>query len=141
MVSFFIKAGDPEVSRIFTPYLWGVMSLGEIIDLKVNSIDYGDGLDLILIKVYVEGKFEIYGPEHLVIENYSKAKKETGAAFTISHRNFHDKSDEERKVFLSEMVRLSIEGIQSKYENKIYNYNFPLLKENLEKSISIYLRK
>ena len=115
MVSFFIKAGDPEVSRIFTPYLWGTMSLGEIIDLRVNPVDYGEGLDLILIKVYVEGAFEIYGPKELIVENYSKIKKETGAAFTISRKDFHDKADNERKLFLVAMVRMAIDSIQSKH--------------------------
>lgn len=141
MVSFFIKTGDPEVSQIFTPYLWGTASFGEIIDSKVNSVDYGEELDLILIKVYVEGKFEIYGPKHLTVENYSKTKKETGAAFTISRKDFHNKSDKERRLFLTSMVRIAISSIQLKHEKKICNYNFTLLKENFERAIDAYLNK
>ena len=139
MVNFFIKSGDPEVSKMFTPYLWGATSLGELIDLEVNPINYGDDLELILIKVYVEGQFEIYGPEHLVIENYSRIRKETGAAFTVRRKDFHDKSNEERKFFLAAMVRISIEGIQAKHEKKIRNYNFNLLKANIETATNNYL--
>lgn len=139
MVSFFIKSGDPEVSQMFTPYLWGTKSLGELIDLEINPTNYGDDLKLILIKVYVEGRFEINGPEHLVVEGYSKIKKETGAAFTVRHKDFHNKSSEERKRFLVEMVKTSIEGIQAKHESKMHNFDFELLKTNLETVIRAYL--
>ena len=124
---------------MFTPYLWGTMSLGELIDSEVNPTNYGDDLKLILIKVYVEGRFEINGPEHLAVESYSKIKKETGAAFTIKRKDFHSKSNEERKRFLAAMVKKSIEGIQAKHEGKMRNFNFGLLKANLETAIRAYL--
>lgn len=141
MIKFFIKSGDPQVSEMFTPYLWGQSGLDKFIEIYLNTEDYGEGLNLLLIKVYVEGRFKIYGPEQLLVENYSKVRKETSAAFTVHRTDFHDKDDDERKSFLTKMVMMVVDNVQLKHEKKLIHYNFRLLKERLSMAAEAYSKQ
>jgi len=139
MIKFFLKVGDVETDVSFTPYLWGSNGLGRFIDVYVNSTDYGAGLHLLLIKLYVEGLFEVHGPDSIQIGNLSKIRQETSAAFTIRRSDFLDVSETERKRFLVEMVIKATDLVILKHGKKISAFNFKLLKSNLLIATEYYL--
>ena len=131
MVKFFLKTGDPEVSEEFTPYLWGKQGLGAFIDAYVNTGRYGAGVKLLLLQVYVEGRFEVHGPPHVTVGNYSKVREETSAAFTIRREDFQDQSDQQRKDLLSAMVCQAVAEVQRKQAPKAPQYDFQALLESV----------
>jgi hypothetical protein len=131
MVSFFLKAGDPQVSDAFTPYLWGAQGLGTFVDTYVNTGHYGEGVKSLLIQVYVEGQFEVHGPEQVRVGNYSKAREEMSVAFTVRREDFQGRSDQQRKAFLSAMLRQAVAEIQRKQAKKAPRFDFQALFENV----------
>lgn len=141
MLSFFIKTGDPEVDAVFMPYMWGDEGLKGFIETHVNACNYGRGLKLLLIKVYVEGRFEVYGPENILVSNYSKIREETTVAFTVHQTNFDGRSDNERKTFLAKMVLSAVEEVRAKHGKKIPNFNFELFEKNLNAALYFYMER
>jgi hypothetical protein len=140
MVKFFIKTGDPQVDSIFMPYMWGKQGLRELIEAHVNTASYGDGLKLLLIKIYVEGRFNIHAPENLIVEKYSRTKEETSAAFAIRQTDFYNKSEEERKSFLATMVQASVDKVRLKLEKRLDGFDFNLLQKNIDVAMQLYLK-
>jgi hypothetical protein len=131
MVKFFLKTGDPQVSDEFTPYLWGKQGLGAFVDAHVNTRYYGAGVKLLLLQVYVEGRFEVHGPQHVKVGNYSKMREETCAAFTIRREDFQDRSDQQRKDLLSALVCQAVAEVQRKQAKKAPQYDFQALFESV----------
>jgi hypothetical protein len=138
MVKFFLKAGDSQVSDEFTPYLWGKQGLGTLVEAYVNTRHYGAGMNLLLLQVYVEGRFEVNGPPHVKVGNYSKVREETSAAFTIRREDFQDRSDQQRKDLLSAMVCQAVAAVQRKQAKKAPQYDFQALFERVVSATEKY---
>ena len=138
MVKFFLKTGDPQVDEEFTPYLWGEQGLGAFIETYSNTEDYGQGLKLLLIQVYVEGRFAVNGPNEVSVGNYSRVRQETSAAFTVRREDFQDRDDDKRKAFLSAMVLRAVTEVERKHGKKAQQYDFQALIESVVIAIEKY---
>jgi hypothetical protein len=114
MIRYFISAGDESVSDMFSPYVWNNLGFSTLFSNKFSNKSYGSDLKLILIKYYVEGKFEVNGPEKPKVSNYSKKNKDISVAYTVHTNDFHLRDDIERKEFIVESTLNAIILVQEK---------------------------
>lgn len=114
MIRYFISAGDENVSGMFSPYIWNNLGFGTLFSNKFSNKSYGSDLKLILIKYYVEGKFEVNGPENPTVSNYSKKNKDISVAYTVHANDFHLRDDFKRKEFIVESTLNAIILVQKK---------------------------
>lgn len=140
MIGFFLKSGDETVSEMFTPYIWQEHGLGTLFEKRFLNNDYGSDLKLLLIMFYVEGKFEINGPELPKVSNYSKKNKNIRVAITARPEQFHNKNEFERREFIVDSTINAIKLVRDKVAKKRLNINFDELISNLISVGNMYLK-
>lgn len=139
MIRYFISAGDENVSEMFSPYVWSNLGFSTLFSNKFSNKSYGSDLNLILIKYYVEGKFEVNGPEKPTVSNYSKKNKDISVAYTVHTNDFHLRDDFERKEFIVESTLNAIILVQEKLFKQRLDIDFEGLLADIKLIASGFL--
>ncbi|MDE3183515.1 MAG: hypothetical protein KGM16_08860 [Bacteroidota bacterium] len=118
MIGYFLKAGDESVSEMFSPYIWKEHGFGTLFENAYINKSYGNDLKLILIMYYVEGAFNINGPENLKVNNYSNKKKDISVAITVLPNQFHNRNEFERREFIVDSTLKAVKLVRDKLSKK-----------------------
>jgi len=132
MIGYFVKAGDHDVGEIFRPYIWGASGLGKRLK-KIEHKDYGEGLSLLLIQYYVEGKFPIFGPHQLKVRNYSTKNKAISVAIPVKHSDFHDVRELQRRQFILSSTIAAIDAVEARLKKRKLNVDFASLRDDVKR--------
>ncbi|MEO6964098.1 MAG: hypothetical protein ABIY90_19170 [Puia sp.] len=139
MIGYFLKSGDETVSDMFSPYLWMDYGFSTLFEKRFSEKSYGNDLTLLLIKYYVEGKFEINGPRNLKVNNYLKKDKDISVDIAVRENQFHKRSEIERRKFIVDSTRSAVTNVRKKLENKNFSCNFGELLSDLNVISEEYL--
>lgn len=139
MIGYFIKSGDESVSDIFTPYVWRERGFETLFKNTIGKKDYGSDLKLLLIKFYVEGKFEISGPEQPKLSNYSTKNKDIAVDIAVTPKDFHNKNDKERRSFVVNSTLNAIDLVREKLSKKKLDIDFDQLLNDVRIAGKKYL--
>lgn len=131
MIGYFIKAGDPETGEMFRPYIGTPYGLGQRLK-RIENKDYGTGMDLLLIQLYVEGKFPIFGPEQLKVRNYSTKEKAIVVAIPVNRSSFHDVGEIERRQFLVNSTLNAINAVRARLQKRKLDIDFDTLYRDVQ---------
>ncbi len=140
MVGYFLSCGDETVCQMFSPYLWGENGFSTLFESKFINKDYGSNLNLLLIKYYVEGRFDIHGPENFKLGNYSRKNKNIAVDVAVKKENFHNKNEFERREFVVDSSTNAIIGVKNKFEKAKILFDFHELIKDIKEVTSEYLR-
>lgn len=138
MIGYFIKSGDEQVSEMFTPYIWKDKGIGTLIDKELSNKTYGDGLKLILIQYYVEGRFAVNGPEIPTVGKYVNKDKSINVAITVKPNDFHNKKESDRKKYIFDTTINAIELVRDKLIHKKLNFDFSNLINDVKNVFTLY---
>ncbi len=141
MIGYFLKSGDEVVSKMFSPYLWGDHGFDTLFKESFSSKQYGEGLKLLLIMYYVEGDFEINGPDRPKVSNYSAKSQDISVSVTVSVEMFHNRNEFERREFIINSSLNAIKLVQEKLSKKKFSINFEELISDLTKVGNTYLKQ
>ena len=122
MIGFFLKAGDEEVSKMFSPYIWDDFGFATLFEKKFLNKGYGKDLKQLLIMYYVEGKFDVHGPEAPKISNYSNKNRDISVAITVRADQFHDRSEFDKKEFIIISTLNALKMVKRKVREKKIGY-------------------
>jgi hypothetical protein len=139
MIGYFIKSGDERVSEMFTPYIWKEHGLGTLYENKFLNKDYGKDLNLILIKYYVEGKFEIYGPKFPKVTSFSNKNKDIGIEISVSCEYFHNRNEFERREFVLDSTINAVKLVKDKLQKRKLDIKFDELISDINSVGKEYL--
>jgi hypothetical protein len=131
MVHYFLTAGDEGVSEMFTPYIWNKHGYGTLFENQFLNSNYGQDLKLLLIKYYVEGKFDINGPALPKVSNYPEKNKDISVAITVKAGQFHDRNEFERREFIFDSTVKAVKLVRDKLAKKKLNINFEELMSDI----------
>ena len=139
MIGYFIKSGDENVSDIFTPYVWREKGFDTFLEKATSGKEYGSDLKLLLIKFYVEGKFDINGPDQPKPGNYSTKNKDIAVEITVKLTDFHNRNDLDRKNFIVSSTLKAIELAREKLSKKKLDIDFDQLLSDVRVTGKKYL--
>jgi hypothetical protein len=131
MVSYFVKAGDVRADVLFNDYLWGARGLGAMLK-PLTQKNYGEGLKLLLIMYYVEGQFEVFGPEYMKLLNYSTRNRDIAVKVAVRKVDFHYVSDARRREFVLNTTLEAIELVRARLEKRKLGIDFVALRRDVE---------
>ncbi|MGN6803288.1 MAG: hypothetical protein ACTHJN_15410 [Ginsengibacter sp.] len=141
MIGYFLKAGDESVSEMFSPYIWKEHGFGTLFESAYLNKSYGNDLKLILIMYYVQGKFNVNGPENLKVNNYSNKKKDISVAITVLPDQFHNRNEFDRREFIVDSTLKAIKLVRDKLsKKKNLEIKFEELKSDVLEIADEYLR-
>jgi len=140
MIKYFLNAGDEAVSNVFSPYIWKDHGLGTLFESEFLNKSYGENLRLLLIMYYVEGKFNINGPEQPKVSNYSNKNKDISVAITVRPEMFHNRNEFERREFIVDSTINAIKLVQSKLSKKKLEIKFDELLSDVIEVGNKYLK-
>jgi hypothetical protein len=140
MIGYFLKLGDEAVSEMFTPYIWEEHGFDSVLKNKFLKANYGPDLNLLLIMYYVEGKFDINGPEFLKVSNYSHKNKNISVAIMVRSEQFHNRNEFERREFIIDSTIKAIDQVRAKLEKKKLNIRFDELMSDIIAAGNVYLK-
>ena len=124
MIRYFLSTGDEIVSNIFTPYVWKEHGLGTLLDKEIKNKNYGKDLELLLIKYYVDGKFNVNEPRSPKVSNYSKKNKDIAVDIVVTPELFHNKNEFERREFILDSTMNAVKLVKDKLTKKKLDINF-----------------
>ena len=133
MIGYFIKSGDASVSKMFTPYVWRESGFATQLDRALWGKNYGEGLDLLLIQYYVEGRFPVFGPSQLKVKNYSAKDKDIAVAIPVKRSEFHEVSETQRRRFIVSSTLNAIEAVRTRLYSRKLNVDFDELYADVER--------
>ena len=139
MIGYYLHAGDEESADMFTPYIWGSNGLGKRIKNQLDVSNLGFGLNLLLVKYYLEGKFSSYLPLEPKLGNYLKKNKDIGIDIGVTREAFHLREEFERREFIVDSTMKAVSLVQKRLSNKKLDVNFGLLTEKLNTITHEYL--
>jgi hypothetical protein len=132
MISYFVAAGDPIVSDIIHPYIWGPDGLADLLR-PLKKKDYGPALKLLLIEYYVEGTYSsAFNIMEVKVSNYSSKNKDISVKVPVKQIDFHGNDDLQRRKFLLQTTLKAIELVRIRLERKKLAVDMQLLKHDVE---------
>jgi hypothetical protein len=140
MIKYFMNSGDENVSKMFTPYLWGEHGFSTLFEDRYANKQYGNDLKLLLIKYYIEGKFDINGPESIKVNNYLKKSRDIGVDILVPFDKFHYRNEFERREFIVDTSMNAISLVKEKLVPRKLDINFDLLSNDLIQTSQEYLK-
>jgi hypothetical protein len=140
MIGYFLSAGDEIVSNIFTPYVWKENGLGTLLDKEIKNKNYGNDLELLLIKYYVEGRFDVNGPSFPKVSSYSKKNKDIAVDITVTPELFHNRNEFERREFIIDSTLNAVKLVRDKLSPKNLAINFDELLSDVTSVRNSYLQ-
>ncbi len=141
MIGYYLSAGDQTVSDQFSPYVWGDYGFGALIKKSIRYKKYGEGLELLLIKYYVHGKFSSYLPLEPKVGNYSKANKDISVDIGVPSYLFHEKNEFERREFIVDSTIHAVELVKNRLLKKKLDVDFDSLLYDLKALSKDYLKR
>ena len=131
MIGYYLHAGDEESADMFTPYIWGSNGLGKRIKNQLDVSNLGFGLNLLLVKYYLEGKFSSYLPLEPKLGNYLKKNKDIGIDIGVTREAFHLREEFERREFIEDSTMKAVSMVQKRLDRKKLDINFALFIDKL----------
>lgn len=119
----------------------GSVGFGLLIKRKIRNKDYGDALDLLLIKYYVEGKFSRYLPHEPKVNNYMSKSKDISVDIVVTKELFHDCNEFERREFIVDSTLNAVKLVRDKLKKKKLDIDFEVLINDLKEVSEEYLKK
>lgn len=139
IIKYYVSCGDDKISEMFTPYVWKEYGLDTVLEKCIQSQKFDSDLYLLLVEYYVEGKFDVNGPEYPKVSNYSKKNKSVSVAFTVRKKMFHDRNEFERREFIVDSTIQAIRLVKEKLSKKKLNIDFDQLLLEIKPAIEKYL--
>ncbi|MES2330985.1 MAG: hypothetical protein V4539_15385 [Bacteroidota bacterium] len=140
MIKYFLKTGDEDVSKMFSPYVWQTNGLATLFERTFLNKDYGADLKLLLIMYYVEGRFDINGPQNAKVNNYSNKNKDISVAIAVTPELFHNKNEFERRKFIVDSTLNAVKLVRNKLEKRKLDIDFDLLVSDITIASSEFLK-
>mgnify|MGYP000919722770 CR=1 FL=1 len=123
-----------ETGKLFRSYIWGEKGICNIIK-KLNHVDYGNDLVLILFQFYINPiPFELNNIKE--IDNYRKKEKSIAIPIIINNDNFFNKSEDQQFLFLKQIILGKIDLLKDVVRSKKLDTNIDKLKCDLEQVLS-----
>jgi hypothetical protein len=139
MIGYSIISGGEMAVKNFKPYIWNELGVGDFIRDKFNDFQT-EGLKLILIMYYVDGKFSANGPLDFKVNNYSPKDQSISVAHTIPVR-FWDMSEAERKQYISDSTLHAYVLAKERLIKKKLGIDFENLQNKLEANLKEWSTK
>ena len=140
MIGYFLKSGDESVSTMFTPYIWEEHGFGTLFENNFLDKDYGGDVKLLLIKYYVEGKFDINGPTIPRVNKYSKKNKNISVDIPVRPEQFHLRNEFEKREFIVDSSINAVKLVRGRLERKKLNIHFDELISDMTSIGNVYLK-
>jgi hypothetical protein len=121
-------------SKLFESYIWGEKGICNSLK-KLNHIDYGNDLILILFQFYVN-PIPYLLSNLKEIEAYRKKEKSIGIPIIINNDNFFNKSEANRFEFLKQVILEKLDLLKDTVKSKKLDTDIDKLKLDLEQVIS-----
>ena len=136
-VGFFVHAGNQTAHDIFKPFLRNERGIEKALR-KHLAKSYGDGLNLILVRFYVEGgpPEDLPGPR---VTPYRVKELAVGTEIPVIRSAFHDKGDAARAQFVGESVAWSTSQVRKKLERKLTSFDFLALEQDIANAVREYV--
>lgn len=138
LIKYFVKNGDQFVSELFTPYVWGELGFDSFLKKTMTRKSYGD-VKLILIRLYVEGKFEIGIPDTIQVGRYSSKTQDISVDVPVRREDFHDKTDHERKQFILSSTEKAIMLVYERTAKKKLDLDLPAILADIHLAAKFYI--
>ncbi len=124
-----VKEFAAKRSELFRSYIWGEAGI-DVHLKKLNHIDYGTDLILILLQFYlIPIPYEI---EHLrEIESYRKRERSIGVPIIPNEENFFAKPDLGRKEYLKSSILYKLDLVANVVKRRKLDTKIDQLKSDL----------
>ena len=141
MIGYYLSTGDQQGSDMFSPYVWEVAGFGTLIKKEIRNKDYGDDLELLLIKYYIEGKFSSYLPHDPKLSNYMSKSKDISVDIAVTKELFHDRNEFERREFIVDSTMKAVKLVRDKLKKKKLDIDFDGLMNDIREISEEYLKR
>jgi len=137
MIGYFVKSGDISMSQKILPY---IKEISRIISDRMDS-NYGQGLNILLIKYYLEGKYLAIPNEEYRIENYREVDHSLSIVFYIPKKLISYSAFEMKNTIIQTSF-LAIQMAKEKIENeKIFDVDFKKILFDYKICAELFLTK
>ncbi|MFA6096301.1 MAG: hypothetical protein WC788_01580 [Candidatus Paceibacterota bacterium] len=137
MIGYFIETWGPEIGNIFDKYIDEYKNI--YIKKYIRNKHYGKGLELLLIRYRISGKFRKYEEIKPEVLNYSKKNNDIGVVVRVKAEDFLALSDQQKKQLLADTTKQAVLDVRKKLEKKKLDINFDQLLKDLEEVNAKYL--
>ena len=136
MIGYFTLAGDIYADSPFGAYQ---QSFANLVKQRIGDRRYGDGLDLILIQYYLEGKYLHQVKKDYRVQGYRKKEKSVAAIVWVA-RSFGNRPETEKRQFIIDSTLEVIKLVHIKMDRLGYkNIEFDRLTADVRGCADEYI--
>jgi len=133
MVGYFVSSGDVQGGNLFADYIWGTHGLSTMLK-PLTQKNYGEGLQLLLVKYFVEGQFPVHLPEHMRLRNYIARDRTIAVDVAVRKVDFHYAGDMRRREFVLKTTLEAIELVRARLAKRKLDIDFDALRQDVERA-------
>ena len=131
MIRYFCYFGDSKVGIHFKKLIFDEGKLNSFFEKNLNKEKYGDFLEKILIRIFLDGEVEQYPQIGNNTKIFSKKDKSVVVNYHLLKNESKLMNEHQVRDYLSEITLNAIDAAKIILQNKGYEFNGQILKNDV----------